>query len=180
MVHYTRSKFVPKNYNPLHVAYLAGIIDGEGCIHIGYYFNKSVNRSTYHTSIEVTSTDMPLIEWLETNFGGKSSIYTFKQTPKNSRKKVFRWKITGDALTYICRLILPYIIIKKPQIEIMIKMRETFYDQHEPKKGQQGMQSISQELINYRHSLISQLRALHCRKGSPKSLTIPCALSSSQ
>lgn len=179
MAHHTREKFVPKTFNPIHLAYLAGIIDGEGCIHIGYYFNKSQNISTYHTLIQITSTDIALIKWLEENFGGKTSIYTKAQTPKNSTLKPYTWKITGDNLTHICRLVLPYMISKKDQIEIMLKMRETFHDQHEPKKGQQGIQPMSQDLINYRHSLMSQLRSLHCRKGRSKSLSIPCALSSS-
>lgn len=179
MVHHRREKFVPKTFNPLHLAYLAGIIDGEGCIHIGYYFNKSQNRAVYHTLIQISNTEKCLIEWLENTFGGKAALYTKAQTPKNSRQIPYVWKITGDALTHICRLVLPYMISKKNQIEIMIKMRETFHDQHEPKKGQQGIQPMSQELIDYRHSLLSQLRDLHCRKGVSKSLSIPCALSSS-
>ncbi len=179
MPHYKRSDFIAKEYNPLHLAYLAGIIDGEGCIHIGYYFNKSQNRATYHTLIQVTSTDKPLIEWLSNKFGGKAALYTKAQTPKNSRQIPYVWKITGDDLTHLCRLVLPFMISKKDQIKIMIKMRETFYDQHEPKKGQQGIQPMSQELINFRHSLMSELRSLHCRKGRGKSLSIPCALSPS-
>jgi len=179
MPHFKRSEFTPKEYNPLHLAYLAGIIDGEGCIHIGYYFNKSQNRSTYHTLIQITSTDKPLIEWLSVHFGGKAALYTKAQTPKNSRQTPYTWKITGDELTHICRLVLPYMISKKDQIEIMLKMRATFHDQHEPRKGQQGIQPMSQELIDYRHSLMSDLRALYCRKGRSKSLSIPCALSPS-
>lgn len=179
MPHFKRSEFVAKEYNPIHLAYLAGIIDGEGCIHIGYYFNKSQNRSTYHTMIQVSNTEKTLIEWLTNNFGGKAALYTKAQTPKNSRQIPYVWKLGGDNLTHICRLILPYMICKKDQIEIMIKMRETFHDQHEPKKGQQGIQPMSKELIDYRHSLMLKLRSLHSRKGHSKDLSIPCALSSS-
>jgi hypothetical protein len=179
MPHFKHTDFKPREYNPLHLAYLAGIIDGEGCIHIGYYFNKSQKRSTYHTLIQVTSTDKPLIEWLFQHFEGKAALYTKAQTPKNSRQTPFVWKVTGETLTHICRMVLPYMISKKDQIEIMLKMRSTFHDQHEPKKGQQGIQSMSQELIDYRHSLMLQLRELHCRKGSPKALITPCAVSPS-
>ncbi len=179
MAHHKHLSFIAKQYNLLHLAYLAGIIDGEGCIHIGYYFNKSQNRSTYHTLIQVTSTDKSLIEWLSDKFEGKAALYTKAQTPKNSRQTPYTWKVTGETLTHLCRSVLPFMVIKKDQIEIMLKMRETFHDQHEPKKGQQGIQAMSQNLIDTRHALMSELRALHSRKGSPKELIIPCALSPS-
>jgi hypothetical protein len=173
------SKYVKTTYNPLHLAYLAGIVDGEGCIHIGYYFNKTQKRSVYHSLLQITSTDRCLIEWLLSNFGGLSSIYTEAQTPKNSTLKPYSWKASGERLTHICEVLLPFAIIKKDQLQIMLEFRKTFQDQHEPKKGQQGIQAMSPELIDYRHSLMSKLRALHCRKGSFKTELNPCALSPS-
>lgn len=173
------SKYIKKTYDPLHLAYLAGIVDGEGCIHIGYYFNKTQNRSVYHSLLQITSTDKCLIEWLLLNFGGHSSIYTEAQTPKNSTLKPYSWKASGERLTHLCEILLPYAIIKKDQLQIMLEFRKTFQDQHEPKKGQQGIQPMSQELIDYRHSLMSKLRNLHCRKGVSKTVITPCALLSS-
>ncbi len=173
------SKYVKKEYTPISLAYLAGIVDGEGCIHIGYYFNKTQGRSVYHSLLQITNTDKCLIEWLLQNFGGLSSIYTEAQTPKNSTIKPYSWKASGERLTHLCELLLPYAIIKKNQLEIMLEFRKTFQDQHEPKKGQQGIQAMSQELIDYRHSLLSKLRSLHCRKGHHKIELNPCALSPS-
>jgi len=173
------SKYVRKEYSGIHLAYLAGIVDGEGCIHIGYYFNKSQNRSVYHSLLQITSTDKCLIDWLTEIFGGHYSVYTEAQTPKNSTLKPYNWKASGERLTHLCELLIPYAIIKKEQLKIMLEFRRTFQDQHEPKKGQQGIQPITQELIDYRHSLLSKLRSLHCRKGVHKAVITPCALSSS-
>lgn len=173
------SKYDRKEYSPLHLAYLAGIVDGEGCIHIGYYFNKTQDRSVYHSLLQITSTDKCLIDWVTNIFGGNSSVYTQAQTPKNSTIKPYTWKASGERLTHLCELLIPYAIIKKEQLQIMLEFRKTFQDQHEPKKGQQGIQPISQELIDYRHSLLTKLRSLHCRKGVHKAVITPCALSSS-
>lgn len=162
------SKYIRKEYQSIHLAYLAGIVDGEGCIHIGYYFNKTQNRYVYHSLLQITSTDKCLIDWLINMFGGNSSVYTEAQTPKNSTLKPYVWKVSGERLTHLCELILPYAIIKKEQLQVMLEFRSTFQDQHEPKKGQQGIQAMSQELIDYRHTLLLKLRNLHSRKGHHK------------
>jgi hypothetical protein len=163
------SKYVRQEFISTHLAYLAGIVDGEGCIHIGHYFNKSQNQKVFHSLLQITSTDKCLIEWLTNIFGGNSSVYTDAQTPKNSTLKPYVWKASGERLTHLCELLIPFAIIKKEQLEIMLEFRRTFQDQHEPRKGQQGIQSMSQELIDYRLRLMSKLRSLHCRKGHHKS-----------
>ena len=65
-----------KEYTLAQIAYLAGIIDGEGCIYIG---NHSCNAETgdkyYQTLLKVTSTDKCLIDWLQQIFGGLVRIH---------------------------------------------------------------------------------------------------------
>lgn len=158
--------YIPKDYEPTQLAYLAGIIDGEGSIYIGNYsFSKKTGDPLYQTNLEVSNTDECLIDWIVYNFGGKKYEYTPKQTPKNSRKKVFRWACTGEMLTHICPLILPYIVIKKRQCEIMIEMRKTF-EFTGCFKGNRGNGAISRvpsEILQLRKSLFDEIRSLHCR-----------------
>ena len=81
------STYIKKDYTIAQLAYLAGIIDGEGCFVIGCYaFSKKTGVPHFHTTVQVTSTDRILIEWLVDNFGGKVAAYTPKQTPTNSRR----------------------------------------------------------------------------------------------
>lgn len=152
-----------KNYTLTQLAYLAGIIDGEGSIYIGNFScNKKTGAKYYQTNIEVTNTDESLIVWLVENIGGRMCKYTAKQTPTNSRKPVFRWIVSGDLVTYLCHLLLPYIIIKKKQCEIMIKMRKTF-EHTGMQKGEQGIQNLPQEILDERQKYFLEMRALHCR-----------------
>lgn len=152
-----------KDLTIAELAYFAGIIDGEGSIYIGNFSsNKKTGAKYYQTNMEITNTSKDLIVWINKTFGGRMWEYTPKQTPKNSRKKVYRWILTGDPLTYICKMIKPYIIAKKEQLNIMLKMRETF-DKPVSHKGKQGFTSLDKDLLNLRQSYFEQMRALHCR-----------------
>lgn len=155
--------YFPKNQPETEISYLAGIIDGEGSIYIGNFSsNPKTGTLHYQTNIEVTNTDEKLISWLIEKFGGRMNKYTAKQTPKNSRKAVFRWIASGETLTYLCQILLPYLIIKKRQCEIMIEMRKTFNGTGAT-KGKSGCQPVTKEILDLRKSYFDEMRSLHCR-----------------
>jgi len=150
------------SYKPTDIAYLAGIIDGEGSIYIGNFScNPKTKLPYYQTNIQVSNTDKALIDWLKNTFGGLVNTRTRKQIPANSRKQVFMWTVTGERLTHLCEEILPYLICKKRQAEIMLKMRATF-----------NIGICNQTLpINVRHvrqALMDEMRSLHIRTHSYK------------
>ena len=157
-----------KNYTIAQLAYLAGIVDGEGSIYIGNFSsNPKTGNAYYQTNMEVTNTDESLISWLVDNFGGRSYAYTDKQTPKTSRKPVFRWIISGDSLTELCHLMLPYLIVKIRQCEIMIQMRKTF-ERKRASLGRQGTMPLEPEILAERKKLFDEMRTLHCRNYTNK------------
>ena len=152
-----------KQYTIAQIAYLAGIVDGEGSIYIGNFScNPKDGTPYYQTNIEVTNTDENLITWLMENIGGRKNKYTFKQTPINSRRPVYRWIASGELLTDLCHLLLPYLVIKKRQCEIMIEMRKTF-DETRARKGKSCSQPLSEEVLKLRRKYFDEMRSLHCR-----------------
>lgn len=159
--------YIRKNYAITHVAYLAGIIDGEGCVYIG---NHSCCPKTgdkhFQTLLKVSSTDQNLINWLIEIFGGLQGEYTPKQMAKNCRSQVYFWQCSGQRLTHLCELILPFVIIKRDEIEIMLKMRSTYCGVTQ--KGKQGIQRNTTELLQLRQKYMDQIRALHIRNYSNK------------
>lgn len=157
-----------KNYTISQLAYLAGIIDGEGSIYIGNFSSNPITGNPYYqTNMEVTNTEESLIIWLIDNFGGRRCNYTAKQTPKNSRRTVYRWIISGEDLTELCHLLLPYLIIKKRQCEIMIEMRKTF-ERKRASLGRQGTMPLEPEILEQRKRLFDEMRSLHCRNYANK------------
>jgi len=160
--------YIKKDYSVAQLAYLAGIIDGEGSIYIGNFSsNPKTGTLHYQTNMEVTNTDENLIKWLQENFGGRVNKYTHKQTPTNSRRPVFRWIASGELLTHLCDVLLPYLVIKIKQCEIMITMRKTFSGTGAV-KGKSGCQPVTSEILELRKSLFDQMRALHCRNYNNK------------
>ena len=159
-----RYTYIRKEYTIAQIAYMAGIIDGEGSIYIGNFScNPKTGSKYYQTNMEITNTDQNLINWISNTFGGRIYKYTAKQTPKNSRRTVYRWIATGERVTHLAEILLPYLITKKPQAEIMIKMRATYKSIMGVEKGIQGIQVLDSELLSTRQSYFEQMQALHCR-----------------
>jgi intein/homing endonuclease len=94
------------------LAYLAGLIDGEGCLRI----NKE-NR----IGLTITNTQLGMIEWVKENFGGR--IY-FEEKSRIDSKWMDCYKIeirkTKDVVK-ILEAIKPYLTIKQEKAEELIK-----------------------------------------------------------
>lgn len=104
--------------SPVEWAYLAGIIDGEGTIHV---FDGNVERDGRTVRgarriVSVANTDEALIAWLRAKFP-ESNLYT--QHPNEGEqfaRKIpvhhVRWTRSG-ALRELLTGLLPYLIVKK-------------------------------------------------------------------
>lgn len=99
--------------------YLAGIIDGEGCVKP--HFAKK--RNVYEARCEVSNTSKELIDWLYENFRGFNS--PIKR--EGNRKPQYRWRLRNREMKKIIPLIIPYLIIKKEEAEQSLKLIKKFY-----------------------------------------------------
>lgn len=155
--------YLPREYSVAECAYLAGIMDGEGCFYIGNYsHNKKTGTPHYQTTIKVSNCDEVLIKWLSDTFGGVYSKYTPNQTPKNARKPVYLWGTSGKRLEHLCEIMMPYLVIKKNQAEIMLTMRKTFKETgvHE---GKYGNRLVTEEILILRKNCFDALKKIHQR-----------------
>jgi hypothetical protein len=158
-----RSQYIRKEYTAIQAAYMAGIMDGEGTFFIGNFSgNRKNGDKHFQTVIAVACTDKCLIDWLFKVFGGGIREYTPAQMSKNSRKQVYRWSATSNRLLHICEIILPYLVIKKRQAEIMIEIRKTFNDEQNI-KGRQNVQNLPRGTLELRQQLMDELKLLHAR-----------------
>jgi hypothetical protein len=126
--------FVSDNYPsgvPSHeVAYTAGFFDGEGCVSIARYLQRG---RPYHTlAIIFTNTNFQVLEWLQQRWGGHLTKPT---KPSNPRHRPSRnlWLSAGPARPLLLAM-LPYLIIKKPQVEIALE----FINSRSNNRGRQG------------------------------------------
>lgn len=146
-----------KNQSIAQVAYLAGIIDGEGCFFIGRYKTaQSYGSGThFHSLIRVTNCEESLILWLEKIFGGsKDSRYRWT-SKKAFCRPVYSWQASGEMLDYICPLIYPYLVIKQKQCDVMMEIRKTYKNI--------GSKRLPDEIIEKRILLMADMRKLNSR-----------------
>lgn len=100
------------------LAYIAGLIDGEGSIDI--HFNKPSKSSPngqYFVRVTIHITNLPVLEWLRTQFGG--SIYKRKES-KTNWKQGYDWKLVAGNAIQLLRKIEPYMKIKKAEALVAI------------------------------------------------------------
>jgi len=139
----------------IQLSYLAGIVDGEGCIRIDKQkASKANNRLTpYHAPhIGVGMTDERIPQLFKKVFGGSLRV----ECVPSGRKPLFRWAITGRHKIIPClEALLPYLIVKRPQAEILIRLAKGMKIPFNRQKG------VSPEELQWREDLNQQVLKLN-------------------
>ena len=114
------------------IAYIAGLFDGEGSIHIkrGVENKKKLTgkgrriSNSMRISMEITMTDESVLRWLHEVLG----VGTLNRKPRKGRRKdgtkylmQYRWRCTFRDAYYVCRLLWPYAHTKLPKIQQVIE-----------------------------------------------------------
>ena len=85
----------------LNTAYVAGILDGEGCF-----------RFTRTALIEMSASYPQILMDFQLKYGGKLNN---QQKTAISRKPMFRWYVSGPKALCLLEEVLPYLREKRPQ-----------------------------------------------------------------
>ena len=96
--------------------YLAGIIDGEGHFYTPNTVNGRKEKHIYPRLV-IVNTNKELIDWIKDNFNG--SVHCYKST-NSKRKDCYRWTLTGSQVTILAKQLLPYLIVKRYQVSIVL------------------------------------------------------------
>ena len=106
------------------LAYAAGILDGEGCIHI-HNNNIKSKKSTqnFELKVHVSNTDRKMIDFLKQKFNGN---ITFRKKRTKSRLDSYKWYLCGKRAEDFLRVIFPYLITKREKAVLALKFRKTF------------------------------------------------------
>lgn len=144
------------NQTPEQFAYLAGIVDGEGCFYFGKVKQGRYGNGTqWHCKLAVTSCDKCLTDWLNDLFGGTKD-QRYRYTSKRSfERPIHRWDASGLMLDYLLPKILPYLIIKRKQCETMIEIRKTY--------ANIGSKCLPDDVVQRREEFLFIMRNLNSR-----------------
>lgn len=156
-------------YSIEHLIYLAGIMDGEGTISmcdkrimkrksLGIRKTNKVYRArvNFSTTVTVCNTDSRLIEWLINNFGGAAS---YSKRQKANWKQKITWIMPVKNIAKILTGIIPYLVLKREQAELMIEARKSF--------DENQRQMLTSDEVYNRRLEICQLIRFHNQRVLP-------------
>ncbi len=142
-------KTTPSQVTQTDVAYLAGLIDGEGSIYI-YRRKAPKGKFGYILNLAIGMCDSEVIHWIQDTFGGH-----VQDNIRTAGRNQFRWTVSSEAVAKILRMVSPFLRVKKRQAALAFKFREII-------KQDISANSVRVEL---RDKLIEELQGLNMRKG---------------
>lgn len=139
--------------DPGQLGYIAGIIDGEGHIGIKTAFDKKKSKNVSHAvRVVIVNTNVRLMEWFTSRFGG--SIACSKERRADWKPR-YSWQLHGRRAEVFLDAILPFLVVKREQAEVVLRLREA--GRH------QGAQGLSADVVDLRERLKSQIHQLNAR-----------------
>jgi hypothetical protein len=148
-------------------AFAAGLIEGEGCITLK---RKKAKQNTKHVTdmwvpfVEFEQTDGRLIDWLYGNFGGivykrKDREISINGSPKKVYLGSYAWQLDHKKCSEFLKKILPFLVYKKPQAELLIRYCSRLgHPQRDKKTGR--ILPLSEHEIKIRLKLKDNLKFL--------------------
>lgn len=104
------------------IAYLAGLIDGEGYIGIKKVRpGRDRAAPSYHARLQVRMVDEPAIAFLTEACGGR---YYEERTAPGKRRSLFCYQASDAKADAILRELLPYLRVKRENALAVLRLRE--------------------------------------------------------
>ena len=117
--------------NP-HLAYVAGLIDGAGCLRIHRQSKKTTSTFTAIVQMNMSNKARQIGEQMVQTFGG--SLYEVKSTnPKWSDQ--WQWRISGDVARNFVKQIRPFLMLKQKQADLILELHDLKESQKFQKNG---------------------------------------------
>jgi len=106
------------------LAYAAGIIDGEGHVGITKRRPKAMRSPKYTVRLGVDMTNRKALSFLQKLFSISSSKFGIGKRYRKNHKPIFILGLENDSAVALCKAVLPFLLVKKEQAEIIISCRK--------------------------------------------------------
>lgn len=136
------------------LAYMAGIIDGEGSLVARNYWAPRSTHPAVVCRLRVFNTNRGLIDWIAERWPGR--IYHGKIIPH--QKIVWVWETKALRARNLVLQIFPYLKIKQRQAEILIELIPLIF-----RAGTYFQAGIPEEDVEKRSKLVAEIRELNKR-----------------
>ena len=140
------------------LAFLAGLVDGDGSISISVIRRKDWNGNSFQPYIAIGVTSRRLCKWVQQHFGG--NLYGYDQADEH--QKMYHWKLYGkQALRDLIVQLLPYLLIKKEAAQTVLE-----YMDLESTRNQEARLAIAEKIkiVNSNNHKIVDTRSMSRRE----------------
>lgn len=168
----------------LDIRYLAGLFDGEGCVHIPVQRREDLRVPNYGIRAVFSLTNREVIQKIAEQF----KVSHCKLNKSNSNAKwadAYQVQICGNKAAMLFREMLPYLIVKRQCVEVALTLQDDIVRYRRSDWMRFNAQEM-QAVIEYREGLRLQLKALNARGAASigmlaNSVKLPCpALTSAE
>lgn len=106
----------------VRLEYLAGIIDGEGCIRIKKAVQRGTKNHQYYTSISVGMVERVVLEMLQEAFGG-----SIREERLRTGRTLYRWQLHNRELCVkALNKLKSRLVVKRQQAELAIEFESKY------------------------------------------------------
>jgi hypothetical protein len=150
-------------------AWIAGFIDGEGCITIARQIRKNRPSPSYRSYITVSNTNRDSLEYLRGHYGGV--LYERHEYRKDKRGKnwadAYDWYCPLRSATRLLTDILPYLRVKRQQAMLVLEFLATkkafARNERRPSSKRGGSAPLTGDEIAHRERLRLAVKRLNSK-----------------
>lgn len=118
----------------LSAEYAAGLFDGEGCV----TFYQS--RGYTNPILVVAISDRWVLESMAARWGGRVHHIVSQQKP--GRLPIYHWRMFGKSAQAFARDILPHLLIKREEVEIVLPFLGCYGRQPEKRAARAALRAL--------------------------------------
>jgi len=149
----------------LKLAYLAGVIDSDGCIHIERYVDSRKGRNRryqYNVRLQIGMTRMEVIEWIGSNFFGETRKFSYKIKSKYpNRNDITNWRISSRQAISLLKELKEYLVLKKDRAEIAIEFEKSIVSSKESRSL--SLKKVRERKMKLKEELYNKMKELNMR-----------------
>ena len=101
------------------IAYIAGFMDGEGCIRIK---KASQGGNSYYVWVAITNSNKEILDFIQGIFGGQ-----VRKAEKTVNKTIYHYLVTSSEATDMLKTLMGFLIEKYEQAELAIYFHKYQY-----------------------------------------------------
>lgn len=161
----------------LDIRYLAGLFDGEGCVHIPVQNRPGLKIPNYGIRAVFCLTHREVVREIA-EYAGVKFCRLRKNAVNPKWADAWQVQICGNRAASLFREMLPYLIVKRQCVDIALQLQDDIARYRRSDWMRFNAQEL-QAIAEYREGLRLQLRALNARGGASVGMTansgnIPC------